>query len=58
MHVDRCEKMMKKAGYNQRQILDYWDDVLFEPGYCDRCLGLSRCLQAGASCRCSSWRKT
>ena len=38
MHVDRCEKVMKRAGYNQRQILDYWDDVLFEPGYCNRCL--------------------
>ena len=38
MHVDRCEKVMKKAGYNQRQILEYWDDVLFEPGYCNRCL--------------------
>jgi hypothetical protein len=38
MHVDRCEKVTKKAGYNQRQILDYWDDLLCEPGYCNRCL--------------------
>jgi hypothetical protein len=27
---------MKKAGYNQRQIIDYWDEVMFEPGYCHK----------------------
>ena len=36
IHLDYIERMMKKAGYNQRQILDYWDDVVFEPGFCDR----------------------
>jgi uncharacterized protein YbdZ (MbtH family) len=36
IHLDYLERMMTKAGYNQRQILDYWEDLLFEPGYCDR----------------------
>jgi hypothetical protein len=26
---------MKKAGYNHRQIMDYWCDVIFESNYCD-----------------------
>jgi len=38
MQLDCCERAMKKAGYNQRQILEYWEDLLFEPGYCNRCL--------------------
>jgi biotin operon repressor len=40
MHLDRCEQAMKRAGYNQRQILDYWGDVVYEPGYCNRLLAL------------------
>jgi len=36
MHLDRCEQVMKRAGYNQRQIIDYWSDVVFEAAYCDR----------------------
>jgi hypothetical protein len=36
IHLDYIERTMAKAGYNQRQILNYWEDLLFEPGYCDR----------------------
>jgi hypothetical protein len=36
MHMDRCERAMKQAGYNQRQILEYWDDLIYEPGYCHK----------------------
>ena len=43
MILEEYEHMMKMAGYNQRQILDYWDDVLFEPAYCDR-----QCRLAGS----------
>jgi hypothetical protein len=38
MQLDRCERVMKLAAYSQRQILDYWEDILFEPGFCDRTL--------------------
>jgi hypothetical protein len=24
------------GGDNQRQLLEYWNDVVYEPGYCDR----------------------
>jgi hypothetical protein len=36
IHLDCIERSMKKAGYNQLQLLEYWNDVVFEPGYCDR----------------------
>jgi hypothetical protein len=35
MHIDRYERVMKMAGYNHRQIMDYWYDVIFGPSYCD-----------------------
>ena len=35
-HLDRYERLMKQAGYNQRQILDYWEDVIYEPVLCNR----------------------
>ena len=40
--------MMKKAGYNQRQIIDYWDEVMFEPGYCDTQCRLVEVFAKGA----------
>ena len=40
IHLDYIERMMKKAGYNQRQLLEYWNDVVYEPGYCNRRLDL------------------
>jgi hypothetical protein len=35
-HLDRCEEAMRLAGYNQQQILQYWNDVIYAPSYCDR----------------------
>jgi len=40
MHLDHCEQVMKRAGYNQRQIIDYWRDVVYEPVYCNRLCGV------------------
>ena len=32
--LDEYEHFMKIAGYSQSQILDYWHEVVFAPGYC------------------------
>jgi hypothetical protein len=34
-HLDHCEQVMKQAGYNQPQILQYWQDVLYDPAFCN-----------------------
>jgi hypothetical protein len=34
--MEDYEHFMKIAGYSQSQILDYWQDVLFEQAYCNR----------------------
>ena len=47
MHIERCEQLMKKAGYNQRQIIDFWDEVIFEADYCNKMVGVVEAFAKG-----------
>jgi hypothetical protein len=35
-HLDLCEQAMKQAGYNEAQILQYWEEVMCDPAFCNR----------------------
>jgi hypothetical protein len=36
MRLEQHEHVMRHAGYNQRQILEYWRDVIYEGSYCGK----------------------
>jgi hypothetical protein len=34
--LDQHDQAMRKAGYNSKQISDYWYEIMMDPQFCDR----------------------